>query len=227
MLSVSSKWKQAYPDALCGLLAMGPIDNTSVDEELERQSAVLETELRDRYAGFGRSAFKQLPLVALYDRYYKDFKKTYHVLLQLESVVLKGKAIPNTPPAVKAMFMAELKNLFLTAGHDLDAVETPLTLDVATGTETYTLLNGNDQQTKAGDMIISDRKGIISSVIYGPDRRTRIEKTTRNVVYTVYAPPGAAIEELEGHLDDLERFIRIASPQAEVLKRSISGGSTV
>jgi hypothetical protein len=34
-------------------------------------------------------------------------------------VALKGKAIPRQAALVEAMFMAELENLILTAGHDL------------------------------------------------------------------------------------------------------------
>ncbi|MFN8595962.1 MAG: hypothetical protein U0559_07245 [Anaerolineae bacterium] len=33
--------------------------------------------------------------------------------------------------------MAEIKNLLLTAGHDLDTLQLPVTLDVASGQESY------------------------------------------------------------------------------------------
>ena len=45
----------------------------------------------------------------------KHLKKTYHVQHQLESVVLKGKSLPNVAALVAAMFMAERDDLLLTA----------------------------------------------------------------------------------------------------------------
>jgi hypothetical protein len=40
---------------------------------------------------------------------------------------------------VEAMFIAEVKNMLLTAGHDLDAVQLPITLDVSKGDGRYIL----------------------------------------------------------------------------------------
>ena len=125
-----------------------------------------------------------------YAEYYRQFKKTYHIQLQLESIVLKEKSIPSVAALVEAMFMAEMQDLLLTVGHDLDTVHLPLTLDVATGDETYTLLRGEEQILKPGDMMIRDQVGVISSILYGPDQRTQITPATSNVIFTVYAPPG-------------------------------------
>ena len=68
----------------------------------------------------------------------------------------------------------------------------PIRLDVTSGDEIYTLMRGQPQQVKPGDMIISDGKGIMSNIIYGPDQRTQIQPGTRNVLYTTYAPAGIA-----------------------------------
>jgi DNA/RNA-binding domain of Phe-tRNA-synthetase-like protein len=54
------------------------------------------------------------------------------------------------------MFMAELKNLLLIAGHDLEAVLAPVKLDVSDGSERYVQLNGQEQVLKPGDMMIAD-----------------------------------------------------------------------
>src|SRR5688572_25845260 len=86
----------------------------------------------------------------------KHLKKSYHVGLQLESFVFQGKSLPRVAALVEAMFMAELDDLLLAAGHDLDTLSLPLTLDVAQGTETYTLLRGDEQTLKTGDMFIRD-----------------------------------------------------------------------
>ncbi|HQV64397.1 MAG TPA: hypothetical protein PKV19_10380, partial [Anaerolineales bacterium] len=116
----------------------------------------------------------------------------------------------------EAMFMAEMKNMLLTAGHDLDVLHLPLTLDASNGTESYTLMRGNEQILKAGDMSISDRVGIVSSIVYGPDQRTQITDATRNVVFTVYAPAGINEQTVTQHLQDIREYVTIIAPQAQV-----------
>ena len=92
----------------------------------------------------------------------------------------------------------------------------PLTLDVATGTEQYTLLRGEEQTLKPGDMLIRDQTGVISSIIYGPDQRTQITPDTRNVVFTVYAPPGIDEQTVIDHLQHIKENVMIFAPQAQV-----------
>ena len=194
---------------------MRNVVNPASHGELERHKEALVDELRLHYGGLDRSALEKLPALQVYDIYYKRFKKTYHVQLQLESILFKGKSIPSVAGLVEAMFMAEVKNLLLTAGHDFDALQLPIRLDATTGEETYTLMRGQPQQVKAGDMMIVDGQGIISNIIYGPDQRTQIQAGTRNVIYTTYAPDGIGEKAVVEHLHDIERYIRLFAPAAK------------
>ena len=112
--------------------------------------------------------------------------------------------------------MAEMQDLLLTAGHDLDLLQLPLLLDVATGSERYTLLRGEEQMLKPGDMMIRDQTGVISSIIYGPDQRTQITPGTRNVVFTVYAPPGIDEQTVLNHLRHIQENVMVFAPLAQV-----------
>jgi DNA/RNA-binding domain of Phe-tRNA-synthetase-like protein len=114
------------------------------------------------------------------------------------------------------MFMAELEHLLLTAGHDLAIVDAPVTVEVAGGTEHYLRLNGQEQTLKAGDMYIADARGVLSSVLYGPDQRTRITPGTREVLFTTYAPPGIGAGDVHRHLETLCTYVRLITPAAEV-----------
>jgi DNA/RNA-binding domain of Phe-tRNA-synthetase-like protein len=212
MLIVSEAWKATYPGAAVGVLAMHDVANPDRHAALDRLKADLEEHLRSRFTD--REELKALEIIQAYAAYYKRFKKTYHVQLQLESIAFKGKSIPHAAALVEAMFMAELKNLLLTAGHDLEAVQPPIRLDVALGTELYTRLDGQEQEPKPGDMMIADAQGIISSVIYGPDHRTRITPTTRNVLFTVYAPPGIGERLVYQHLQDIQAHVKLIAPDA-------------
>jgi DNA/RNA-binding domain of Phe-tRNA-synthetase-like protein len=216
MFKLTSAWKSSFPKAHAGILVMLNAFNLAQHPELEKRKAELEEQLRAQFSGQDRAAMSRHPVLQTYNNYYKGFKKSYHVQLQLESIVWKGRSIPSVSALVESMFMAEMKNMLLTAGHDLDKLNLPLTLDVSKGTESYTLLRGDQQILKADDMFISDQSGVISSIIYGPDQRTQITADTRNVVFTVYAPAGIDEQIIETHLRDIRDYVMLIAPQTQV-----------
>ena len=116
----------------------------------------------------------------------------------------------------ETMFMAELDNLLLTAGHDWDRIKLPLCLDIGKGDEKYVALNGREVAVKSGDMFIADSTGVISSIIGGPDQRTRITSATQCALFTVYAPPGIGAAAVRKHLQDIRAYVLIIAPRAEV-----------
>ena len=216
MFQISDNWKATYPQAHAGVLVMNEVENPPHHAALDERKILLEKQLRERFAGQDRLAIAKLPALQAYEAYYRRFNKTYHVQLQLESIAFKGKSIPSVAALVEAMFMAEVNHLLLTAGHDLDALQLPVTLDVSSGGERYTLLRGQEQELKPGDMFISDRAGIMSSILYGPDQRTQIQAQTRNVMFTVYAPAGIAEEAIRQHLQEIQRHVLLVTPGARV-----------
>ncbi len=216
MLEAASAWKSAYPGSSVGVLAMNGVANPQEHPQLDKKKEDLEDALRAQFSSYDRASLKAIPVLASYAAYYKRFNKTYHVQHQLESLVFKNRHIPRVAALVEAMFMAELKNLLLTAGHELNAIEPPLRIDVAEGAESYIRLNGDEQALKAGDMMIADANGIVSCIIYGPDRRTRIRPETERVVFTVYAPPGIEERDVRRHLEDIRENVTVIGPGASV-----------
>jgi len=215
-LTISKKIKTIYPEALLGILAIRNVCNPNQHEELNRCKLDLENNLREKYVGLDKAYLKNMEPIKTYGDYYKRFKKTYHVLLQLESIVFKNKSIPKVASLVEAMFMAELKNLLLTAGHDLDAIDLPIKLEVSSGGEKYIQLNGQEKELIPNDMMVSDLQGITSSIIYGPDKRTQIKPDTRNVLFVVYAPPGIEKPKILQHLQDIQNYVHIITPDSKV-----------
>ena len=215
MVMVSEGWKAAYPEARAGILMMSQVANPAHHAALDEKKAELETRLRSQFAGYDRAKLAEIPVLQAYNKYYKQFKKTYHVQLQLESILLKGKSIPNVAGLVEAMFMAELQDMLLTAGHDLDAVQLPVTVDVAKGDERYVMLGGQEQTLKPGDMMMTDGQGVISDVLYGPDQRTRIMPNTNRVLFMVYAPPGIDAQIVHDHLQNIQANVMVIAPGAQ------------
>ena len=110
--------------------------------------------------------------------------------------------------------MAELKTGLLTAAHDLKKVALPLVAGLSAGSEIYERLDGSQQQLKEGDLYIRDQKGILSSVIYGPDKRTQIQQDTTQALYTTYGPPGISKDQIFQQLEILMGYIKMFAPQA-------------
>lgn len=221
MIAIADNWKAAYPEGHVGILAMRGVKGPERHPELDRLKKELEEDLRSLFKDAAQ--LKALDPIRAYQAYYKRFKKTYHVVQQLESVAIKGKAIPRVVALVEAMFMEELRNMLLTAGHDLDKINQPLTLAVSDGSETYVRINGTEQVLKAGDMMISDAEGVISSVIYGPDRRTMIVPATENALFTVYGVPGVTQQAILQHLQGIASNIRVVCPEARIEELGVYG----
>ena len=224
MIMISKRWKEFFRGAYIGALILKNVTNTTKTSALDALQKKTENDLRSMFANYTRDSLKNLPTMKVYVDYYRRFKKSYHVLLQLESVVLNGKSLPKAPALVQVMFIAELKNLLLTAGHDLQALKMPLKIDVSTGNERYTLLSGKDQVLKPGDMFLADGEGVVSSVIYGPDKRTRLKPETGDVLFVVYVPPGLNTQLVYEHLNDIKLSIMCFSSDINVEFLSVLGG---
>jgi DNA/RNA-binding domain of Phe-tRNA-synthetase-like protein len=226
-ITVDDGWRRGFPGAAAGFLAMGDVANPPSHPRLDEKKRELEKLLRERHGSAQIDPACQA-ILAAYRAYYRRFKKTYHVELQLKSLVSHDKPIPQGAALVEASFMAELKSLLLTAAHDLDAVSMPLVLGCSRGGEQYRLLRGEDQELKPKDMMMSDAAGVICCVIYGSDWRTRITSATRRVLFVTYAPPGIDVSLVARHLRELEDNVRVVAPDAgtEFLETVVAEGGS-
>lgn len=225
LLTVSPAWQEAHPGATYGLIAFRDVQNPPEHEGINAAAAALESALRERYSADDRDALRATPPLPAYAAYYKRWGQRYHVGMQLESVALKGKPIPRVAALVEAMFVAELADLLLTAGHDLDQIALPLVLDAGAG-QAFTAPNGAAQVVKDGDMFTADAGGrVLSAVITGPSDVARISPETTAAVFYAYGPPGVSVDDMNAHLEAIERHVRLISPDAATVAREITAAS--
>jgi DNA/RNA-binding domain of Phe-tRNA-synthetase-like protein len=220
-ISASDDWRIAHPGAIFGLLELSGMENAQPSPALEQAKGEVEARLRQRYQGYVRQDFLRLPVMAAYERYYRRFDKTYHVLLQVESIVLKGKSLPGVSPLVDANFMAEVETLALTAGHDVERLEGEIGLDVSRSGERILQMNGTDKALLPGDMLMRDAQGICCSILYGQDNRSPISGQTSSVLYVTYAPPGVGTQVVQAQLDQIEANVRRFAPLARVEQKRL------
>jgi DNA/RNA-binding domain of Phe-tRNA-synthetase-like protein len=219
-------WHSAFSEATVGFLTVRQVTNPPTHPELETRLDEVESHLREMYEGMSRSTMRSTGHFPAYTKYYKRFGQNYHVLHQVESIALKGRSIPRRASLVEAAFKNELTNQLLTAIHDLDALSMPVTVDVATGDETYEAYNGEQMTLKPGDMFIRDGVTVLSSIILGPSSHARVTPSTTAALVYVYAPNGIGPEPVRAHLADIAADITLLSPAASAAEPVIiSSGS--
>jgi DNA/RNA-binding domain of Phe-tRNA-synthetase-like protein len=220
-VSATEAWRAAHPGASIGLLELSGAAGADASGRLADRKRETEARLRDRYRGLTRPDFTSLPVMAAYVRYYKRFNKTYHVQLQLESVVLKGKSLPSVSPLVDANFAAEVETLVLTAGHDVTKLEGPVSIDVSRDGDEMTQMNGSLTALRPGDMVMRDARGVCCSIIYGQDNRSPISRETSHVLYVAYAPAGVPAATVEAQLGAIEDNVRLVAGALVVGQRRV------
>ncbi|KYC44399.1 MAG: B3/4 domain protein [Candidatus Methanofastidiosum methylothiophilum] len=183
-VNLSDELSNYFPMLKVATMEVKNLENKKLCEELEIEKRKIESEIRKN-----SKIYLESDIITKYSTFFKKFGNKYPIEYQIKSIA-EGKSFPSQYTVVESMFMAELKNMYLTAGHDLDLVEGELNTKIAKGDETYINISDKEMRLKAGDIVTIDGTGIISSVLYGPDRRTRINEKTRNYLFFAYFPYG-------------------------------------
>ena len=214
-------WHTAHPGATIGLLELSGIKQPESSPRLDEHKREVEARLRERYQGSTRKTILSDPVMGTYDRYYRRFNKTYHVLQQVESIALKGKDLPNVCPLVDAVFASEVETFVLTAGHDADRLLPPILIDISQEGEQIMHMDGTVKAVKAGDMVMRNSEGISCSILNGQCKRSPITSETSHVLYVAYAPLGVPLEAVETQLKGIQANIRLFSPDLVVEQHNL------
>ena len=189
--------------------------DTAAFSELKEQELAA---LRQEMAGYDRRAvFGEDPYV----RYFKKYKKTYPVLQQLESYLLKGRPFPSGDPINEAAFLMELRTRALLGVHDADRIHGRAELFRSTEKLPFPGIRGEETHCYPGDVTGRDEEGIIFSLIAGPDARTCIRPDSVHVIYLVFGVPGVSPADIAGLQERLTDYVRILAPEAEITSQVV------
>jgi DNA/RNA-binding domain of Phe-tRNA-synthetase-like protein len=216
-IELTPAFHKAFPEGVFGALIARGCANRPRTTAIDADRRMVETRLRER---FPENAIDGASLASAYAGYFRRFGSRYPVVHQAKTIIA-GHPIASDSALVEVMFTAELDSLVLTSGHDLPSLQDPLSVDVAGAGDTYTKLSGKEQRLRAGDMVVRDATGIIASVLYGPDHRTRIRDGTTAALFGAWCPQGIAPSTVEAHLLTLAALLRREWPEATVDAPSI------
>ena len=202
----------AYPNGMFGFLTVSGCPNRPRTLAIAPEKRAVEALLHERFSG---ETIDADPVARAYAGYFRRYGGRYPVVHQAKTV-LAGRPIESASALVEVMFTAELDSLILTSGHDRRALRCPLAVDVAVTGDVYNKLSGRDQMLRAGDMVVRDADGIIASVAYGPDARTRLRPDSAAVFFGAWCPAGISAAPVQAHLERLVALLRLEWPAAVV-----------
>lgn len=184
----------------------------------ESLKAVELASIRGQAQTYNRKAeFSEEP----YFRYFRKYKKTYPVMAQLESFLLKGRPFPEYNPINQVAFLTELKTRMLTGTHDADKIQGALVLFRGSEEIPFIGMGGREKHSYRGDLTGKDDGGVILTMISGPDERTCLTEETLHPVYLVFAPEGLSAAKVKGCLDQMERYVKTLAPGAGIESKLI------
>lgn len=202
-VNISNDLSKYFPNLKVATMELRNLENKKLDESLEKEKRAIESEIRDNAKDYLESE-----TIKKYNQFFKKFEKKYPIEYQIKSIA-SGKSFPSQYTVVEAMFMAELKNMYLTAGHDLDLIKGGLNTKITNGSEEYVNISGKEMKLKLEDITTEDEFGIISSVLFGPDKRTMITEKTKNYLFFAYYPYGEDNTKIRNHFEDIVAYIKI------------------
>jgi hypothetical protein len=202
-LNITDRYRQKFPDLSFGI---GTIQDCTYFEK------------NDSFKLYKRELLRKLKRRAnliqieerlnLYDRFFKEWEYECPLPGHFKRTIEMGFPIVNL--YIDTHIMAEMYHGILMAIQDLDRFQGEWRLDLAAEGETFKGVSGRMVLCKEGEIILRDEGGIVCSLFQGPDFRTRVELSSKNIVVYIFTAKGIEEEQvtqgLQLALEILEKF---------------------
>jgi len=158
--------------------------------------------------------------VHLYDQFFKEWGYSCPLPGHLKRTIDMGFPIANL--YIDTHIMAEMCHGILMAIQDMDRFDGQWRLDLAQEGETFEGVSGRMLICKEQEIVLRDEKEIVCSLFQGPDSRTKIDESSKNIVVYVFTAPGIQGEHVSDGiqlaLDILQQFGGGKDPWRKVFK---------
>ena len=146
--------------------------------------------------------------INLYDQFFKEWGYPCPLPGHLKRTIKMGFPIINL--YIDTHIMAEMCHGILMAIQDLDRFHGEWRLDLAHEAETFQGVSGRMLYCKEEEIVLRDEKEIVCSLFQGPDFRTKVDPSSKNIVVYVFTAPGIQGEDvshgIELAMEVLEKF---------------------
>jgi len=132
--------------------------------------------------------------VHLYDQFFKEWGYSCPLPGHLKRTIDMGFPIVNL--YIDTHIMAEMGHGILMAIQDMDRFDGQWRLDLAQEGEIFEGVSGRMLICKEEEIVLRDEKEIVCSLFQGPDSRTKIDESSKNIVVYVFTAPGIQMEHV-------------------------------
>ena len=158
--------------------------------------------------------------INLYDQFFKEWGYPCPLPGHLKRTIGMGFPIVNL--YIDTHIMAEMCHGILMAIQDMDRFDGQWRLDLAQEGETFEGVSGRMLMCKEEEIVLRDEKEIVCSLFQGPDSRTKIDESSKNIVVYVFTAPGIQMEHVSNGiqlaLEILQQFGKGIDPWWKVFK---------
>lgn len=182
---------EKYPDLLIGVVAVKGVNNTRIGAELE--NFIRESEEKLRNAEWSDERLLEHPFISAWRDIYLSFgvksksvRKDPPTAENTIRYVLAGNNLKRINAIVNAYLCVELECFLPIGGYDLDLVAGDIVLRFSKGGELFEPSNGDNRKTKAGEVVYSDDKRVLTYRWNKMDcGATQITQETKNFVLCI------------------------------------------
>jgi DNA/RNA-binding domain of Phe-tRNA-synthetase-like protein len=136
--------------------------------------------------------------IHLYDQFFKEWGYPCPLPNHLKRTVEMGFPIVNL--YIDTHIIAEMCHGVLMAIQDLDRFQGEWRLDLAQEGETFQGVSGKMIRCREDEIVLRDGEGMVCSLFQGPDFKTRVEPTSKNIVVYIFTAPGIEEEHVSNGL---------------------------
>jgi len=202
-LTITGAYCQRFPDLSFGI---GTIQDCAYFETSEAFKLYKRKLLRKMKRRTHLAEIEER--IQCYDRFFQEWEYPCPLPGHLKRTVEMGFPIHNL--YIDTHIIAEMSHGILMAIQDLDRFEGEWRLDLASEGEIFQAVSGKMIICKRDEIVLRDEKEIVCSLFQGPDSRTKIDPSSRNIVVYVFTAPGIVEENVPNGiqlaLEILERF---------------------
>ena len=214
-LTITDVYRQRFPELSFGI---GTIQDCVYFEKSEPFKLYKREVLRKMKRRTNLAEIEEW--IQLYDRFFKEWEYPCPLPSHLKGTVERGFPIVNL--YIDTHIIAEMSHGILMAIQDLDRFEGPWRLDLALEGETFQAVSGKTIICKRDEIVLRDEKEIVCSLFQGPDFKTKIDSSSKNIVVYVFTAPGIQEEHVSNGiqlaLEILEKFGGGKDPWSRVFK---------
>jgi DNA/RNA-binding domain of Phe-tRNA-synthetase-like protein len=188
-LTITEAYHRRFPELPFGI---GTIQDCTYFEKSETFKIYKRDLLRKMRRKVNLSEIEER--VHLYDQFFKEWGYSCPLPGHLKRTIDMGFSIVNL--YIDTHIIAEMCHGILMAIQDLDRFDGPWRLDLAQEGETFEGVSGRRLICKQEEIVLRDEKEIVCSLFQGPDFRTKIDESSRNIVVYVFTAPGIQVEHV-------------------------------